>query len=238
MDSGGLLYEGLGFVMHEAALFAVCGFLFMGFSDVVVDLIWIARTLWRRLTVYRRHERARADTLAEARSPGRLAIFIPAWEEAGVIADMLRHTLRTFRHGDYRLYVGCYPNDPETIAAVREVEDARIRLVIGSVDGPTTKADCLNRLWDAMLVDEAAERRRVKAVVLHDAEDVVHKDELRIFDRLIERFDLVQLPVMPLIDPNSRWIAGHYIDEFAESHGKELIVREAVGAGVPSAGVG
>jgi adsorption protein B len=86
--------------------------------------------------------------------------------------------------------------------------------------------------------DEVVEGRTVKAVILHDAEDVVHEAELRIFDRLIERFDLVQLPVLPLIDPNSRWIAGHYVDEFAESHGKELVVREALGAGVPSAGVG
>lgn len=61
---------------------------------------------------------------------------------------------------------------------------------------------------------------------------------IAIFDRLIERFDLVQLPVLPLIDPGSRWIAGHYADEFAESHGKELIVREAIGASLPSAGVG
>jgi adsorption protein B len=66
----------------------------------------------------------------------------------------------------------------------------------------------------------------------------IHSAELRIFDRLIERFDLVQLPVLPLIDPNSRWIGGHYADEFAESHGKELVVREALGAGLPSAGVG
>ena len=39
-------------------------------------------------------------------------------------------------------------------------------------------------------------------------------------------------------DPNSRWIGGHYIDEFAEAHGKELVVRAALGAGLPSAGVG
>jgi adsorption protein B len=89
-----------------------------------------------------------------------------------------------------------------------------------------------------MLEDEEAEGRRFKAVVLHDAEDVVHSAELRIFDLLIERFDLVQLPVLPLADPNSRWIAGHYADEFAEAHGKELVVREALGASIPSAGVG
>ena len=55
---------------------------------------------------------------------------------------------------------------------------------------------------------------------------------------LIERFDLVQLPVLPLIVPGSRWVSGHYCDEFAEAHGKQLVVREAIGAGMPSAGVG
>jgi adsorption protein B len=44
--------------------------------------------------------------------------------------------------------------------------------------------------------------------------------------------------VLPLIDPNSRWLGGHYADEFAESHGKEMVVRGALGAGLPSAGVG
>src|SRR3546814_1420662 len=49
---------------------------------------------------------------------------------------------------------------------------------------------------------------------------------------------MVQLPVLPLADPQSRWIGGHYLDEFTESHGKDLVVREALGASVPSAGVG
>lgn len=48
---------------------------------------------------------------------------------------------------------------------------------------------------------------------------------------------MVQLPVMPLPDPRSRWVSGHYLDEFAESHAKDLVVREALRAAVPSAGV-
>lgn len=84
---------------------------------------------------------------------------------------------------------------------------------------------------------EAATDLRFKAVVLHDAEDVVHASELHVFDHLIGRFDMVQLPVMPLPDPGSRWIAGHYMDEFAEAHTKDVVVREALGAAVPSAGV-
>ena len=223
---------------RELALFAGAGFLLLGLSDLAVDLIWIARSLWRRATVYSRFERADAGTLKVAERPGHLAVFIPAWDEAAVIGDMLAHALATLDHGDYRLYLGCYPNDPATVAAVRSIGDPRIRLVINPANGPTTKADCLNRLWDALLADEQGEGRCAKAVVLHDAEDVVHSAELKLFDRLVERFDLVQLPVLPLVDPNSRWIAGHYLDEFAEAHGKELIVREALGAGLPSAGVG
>src|SRR3546814_11405972 len=55
---------------------------------------------------------------------------------------------------------------------------------------------------------------------------------------MIERFDLVQIPVLPLVDQQSRWISGHYCDEFAEAHGTYLAVREAIGAAVPAAGVG
>jgi adsorption protein B len=228
----------MDFAFREVTLFAACGFLLLGASDLAVDIIWIGRTLWRRGIVYPRSDRMRADNLQFAQRPGRLAVFVPAWDEGIVIRDMLTHALATFEHDDYRIYVGCYPNDPATIAAARAVGDPRVRIVIGPVPGPTTKADCLNRIWSAMLEDEAAEGVKVKAVVLHDAEDVVHSMELRVFDLLVERFDLVQLPVLPLLDPGSRWIAGHYADEFAEAHAKELVVREALGASLPSAGVG
>jgi adsorption protein B len=47
-----------------------------------------------------------------------------------------------------RLYIGCYRNDPATLAAASAAAkgDARLRLVIHDRDGPSTKADCLNRL--------------------------------------------------------------------------------------------
>ena len=133
--------------------------------------------------------------------PAGSPIFVPAWDEAAVIGAMLAHARAAFGAADYLLYVGCYPNDPATIAAVRAAAGGRVRLVIGPAPGPTSKADCLNRLWERMIEDEAAEGMRFKAVVLHDAEDVVHSAELGLFDALIERFDLVQLPVVPLIDP-------------------------------------
>lgn len=119
--------------------------------------------------------------------------------------------------------------------------DDRVRLVGGTRPGPTTKAECLNRVWQAMCADEIRDGRRFKAIVLHDAEDVIHPDEPALYDRMIERFDLVQIPVLPLLATESRWartISSTYGDEFAEAHGKSLVLREALGASVPSAGVG
>lgn len=234
MDGAGLFFWILGLVMHESLLFAATGFLLLGISDLAVDAIWILGTLKRRL---RPGPMLCADTLPDARSPGLIAIFVPAWDESEVIGDMLRNTFATFGGGDYLIFVGAYPNDPATIEAVRDIDDARIRLVVGAVPGPTTKADCLNRLWDALLEDERRTGRPAKAIVLHDAEDVVHPAELRMFDRLVEQYDLVQLPVLPLLD-DVTFVSATYADEFAESHGKELVVRQSLGASIPSAGVG
>ena len=222
----------------ELALFSGVGFLVFGINDLVVDLIFFARHLWRRATVYKRFKRAYASHYVFNKNPGFMAILVPAWDESAVIASMLKATLRRIDYDDYRIFVGHYRNDPATAAAIASVSDVRVQAVQVGRDGPTNKADCLNHLYDALIAHEAATGRSAKAVVLHDAEDVVHRYELRIFDGLIGRAALIQLPVLPLVDRNSRWIAGHYCDEFAEAHIKELVVREAVGAAIPLAGVG
>jgi adsorption protein B len=222
----------------ELALFAGAGFLLFGINDLLVDLIYFARRTWRSVTVYRRHRPAYASYWVFNDNPGFIAILVPAWDEAAVIASMLRSALARLDYDDYRIFVGHYRNDPATAAAIASVTDPRIHPVQVEVDGPTTKADCLNHLYDALIAYEIDSNRSAKAVVLHDAEDVVHRYELRIFDGLIGRAAVIQLPVLPLPDPHSRWISGHYCDEFAEAHIKELVVREAVGAAIPLAGVG
>ncbi len=222
----------------ELALFAAVGFLLFGLDDLAVDMIYFLRRGWRAAMIYSRHPRMAAADLPAPMRPGWLAVLVPAWDEANVIGPMLRATLERFGPGDYRLFVGHYRNDPATRAAIAAVEDPRVLAVDIGVDGPTTKADCLNRLYAALVAHEAEVGRTAKAVVLHDAEDVVHPLELRLFDRLVEYAGMVQLPVVPLLDPASRWVAGHYADEFAEAHMKELVVREAVGAAIPLAGVG
>ncbi len=226
-------------VAAELALFAGVGFLLFALNDLVVDLIYFARRAWRSLTVYSRYPRAYASELAAR--PGKrgfFAIFVPAWDEATVIAPMLRATLQRLDYPDYRIFAGHYRNDPATAAAIASVDDERIEPVLVDSDGPTTKADCLNHLYAALVAHETGSGRPAKAIVLHDAEDLVHPLELGLFGHLIGGAGIVQIPVLPLPDPASRWIAGHYCDEFAEAHAKELVVREAVGAAIPLAGVG
>ena len=228
-------------IAGELALFAAVGFFLFSLDDLLVDIVFFTRRAWRRVTVYRRHARNDAALFAFediARKGGWMVVMIPAWDEANVIAHMLRSTLDRFEYDHFTLLAGYYRNDPATAAAIAEVRDPRVVAVCVPADGPTSKADCLNHLYAALVRIEAKRGESAKAVVLHDAEDLVHPAELRLFDRLIERAGVVQLPVVPLPDPASPWIGGHYCDEFAESHGKDLVVREAVGAAIPLAGVG
>lgn len=94
------------------------------------------------------------------------------------------------------------------------------------------------RLYAALIDDERRQGVRARSVLLHDAEDLVHPAELTVIDRALDHADYVQLPVVPVPQAASRWVAGHYGDEFAESHGKGLVVRDHLGAGLPAAGVG
>lgn len=52
----------------------------------------------------------------------------------------------------------------------------------------------------------------------------------------------MQLPVEPLVQRHGGWLArqlsSHYCDEFAEAHGKAMVVRDWFGVGLPGAGVG
>lgn len=209
-----------------------------GVDDILYDLYFWGRHLWRRW-LGPRYPRLTLEWL-EAREQQRVAVLIPAWREANVIAQMLTNTCETIRYRNYDIFVGTYPNDPET---QRQVDLAartypRVHKVIHPTDGPTTKADNLNNLYRALAEDEARHGVRYEIIVNHDAEDIIHPLSLLLFNYLIPRKDMIQLPVFPI--PVPLWNVTHwtYADEFAENHTKDLLVRELVGGFVPSAGVG
>ncbi len=224
-----LFIQTLVVLAQELLLFAAVGFFIIGIDEFLVDAIWLGQ----KLKFKRKPAHASPN-----HAIGKMAIFVPAWREAAVIGDMLRHTLAAWPSDQYQIFVGCYPNDPDTLRTVREVADEHISLVICDHVGPTTKGDCLNHIWRAMAREEKRGAHRFAAIVLHDAEDVVHPLELDCYARHIGQFAVVQLPVQPLIDQGSRWVSGHYIDEFSEAHGRDMLVRQRVGAALPLAGVG
>ena len=132
---------------HELLLFAAFWFVVSAIDEAAVDISW----LWLRLG-----GRASAGKvpmgLTESPLLGRAAILVPAWHEDEVIGDMIAHLLKAWRQRDFIVYVGCYRNDPKTLAAAIAGTggDPRVRVVVNEQDGPTTKADCLNHLYGIM----------------------------------------------------------------------------------------
>ena len=233
---GSQLLAALALVERELVLFAGTFFIIGALDDLGVDFAWA----WLRLTGRARTARVETAIARDAALSGPVAVIIPAWREAAVIGTTVRHMLAAWPHAEMRLYVGTYRNDAATIAAVQRAAggDPRLRLIVHSAFGPTTKADCLNRLYRAIAQDEAREAARTRMVVMHDAEDMVHPAALALLDRALDSAEFVQLPVLPAIPADGQFIAGHYADEFAEAHAKAMVVRSALGAGLPGAGVG
>ncbi len=225
--------QALAVVEHELLLFAAFWFAVGAVDELLVDGLW----LWLRISGRARTARLQADRRDEL--AGIAAVLVPAWRESAVIGAMVRHCLESWPQRGLRLYVGVYRNDEPTLAVLTALGcDPRLRVVLHDRDGPTTKADCLNRLYRAMCDDEDRTGERARCLILHDAEDMVHPAALSLMDEAIGRADLVQLPVRAEPQGLSPWIAGHYCDEFAEAHAKDMVVRNWLGAGLPSAGVG
>jgi adsorption protein B len=226
----------LAIAEHELLLFSAVFFLVGAIDEFAVDVAW----LWLRLTGRVKTSRIERREAHERPLAGPAAVLIPAWHEDQVIAFTIAHALAAWPQPELRLYVGCYRNDPATAVEVMRGAggDPRVRLVVVERDGPTTKADCLNCLYAAMDDDERRCRTEFRLVVLHDSEDMVDPAALGLLDRALDEVDFVQLPVLPEPQRSSRLVGSHYCEEFAEAHGKLMVVRGALSAGLPAAGVG
>jgi bacteriophage N4 adsorption protein B len=235
IDYVSLYLYGLKYIVIVVAIFIT----FSGLDDLLIDLVYWIRWVWRRFTVYKRHPRAGQDLLFSVPEKP-LAIMIPAWHETGVIGSMADAAARTLDYENYHIFVGTYPNDPETQRDVDEVCALfpNVHKVVCARPGPTSKADCLNNVLDAITQFEKRANLKFAGFILHDAEDVVSPMELRLFNYLVDRKDLIQVPVYPFERKWYDFVGMHYIDEFTELHAKDVPIREAVVGQVPSAGVG
>lgn len=226
------------FVLWILAPLAIA-ILVSGLDDLFVDIVWAGKWLYSKLRPSAPMFPPGPRQLAAAPS-SRIAVFVPLWHEAEVIGRMLEHNLASIRYPDYHTFAGCYPNDPATQNAVRSLTArfANVHLAVCPHDGPTSKADCLNWIYQHMLLYEEQTGVRFDIVVTHDAEDIVHPEELRWINYYAARYDFVQAPVLALPTPFYKITHGVYIDEFSENHTRDMPVRAALGAFVPGCGVG
>lgn len=213
--------------------------LISGLDDLIIDIVYWCRRILRAFTLYRRHSHMDHHVLYEPDEKP-LAIMVPAWNETGVIGHMAEFAALTLDYENYHIFVGTYPNDPDTQRDVDEVcaRFPNVHKVVCARPGPTSKADCLNNILDAITQFERSANFTFAGFILHDSEDVISPMELRLFNYLVDRKDLIQIPVYPFERKWSHFTSMTYIDEFAELHGKDVPVREAVAGQVPSAGVG
>jgi hypothetical protein len=225
-------YEWLGAaLMYLLALWVVLS----GLDDVFVQAV----AFWLRLRGGSGIRTPSESDLRKARLK-RIAVFVPLWREHRVIRRMLEHNLAAVRYPAWDVFVGVYPNDPETGAAVAEAAALfpNVHLAMCPHPGPTSKADCLNWVYQRMLLLEEERRVRFEAVVIHDAEDLIHPESLRLIAYWLEKYDMVQIPVLPLPTPPREWTHGLYCDEFAQYQSTDIPVRQFLGGFIASNGVG
>jgi adsorption protein B len=228
--------ETVYYIFLGLAYFAAVGFLVFGLDDLFLD--------WQFLRYLRKRDGRETVSLERLKNePEQLiAVFIPAWQESGVIDRMVEFAAKVLSYDRYDIFVGVYPNDTETVRCVEALarKFPRVHLAMTRSPGPTSKADCLNAIYRAMRAREIPGQREYQLIALHDAEDVLHPLTLKVYNYHVpRRFDMGQIPVFPLeLTPWKHWVGNTYVDEFTELHLKDMYAREEMGGVVPSAGVG
>lgn len=233
------VFEATSFVSRfiaESLVALLIVYFVLGLDSLFFDVLYwayAARQFVKRM-IYQHV--TKAELVAKPQK--RIAIFIACWHEAGVIDRMLRRACSTIEYSNYDFFVGCYPNDVETIECVEAVshEFPQVHAIINPQPGPTTKTQNLNAVFNGMRFHERMDWYEI--IVMHDAEDIVHPLSLLVYNYLIPRKNMVQIPVFPLEIDVRRMVGWTYADEFAEHQLKDIVLREAIGSFVPSAGVG
>jgi adsorption protein B len=225
--------------VHTLWIDAFCGLavtLLLSGMDDLIPLAILLRRYWRN-----GRRPIEPSGLVQANLPeSKIAIFVPCWKESGVIGNMVRHNLTAIRYRNFDIFLGAYPNDEPTVAVGRQLAETfgNVHVAVCPDPGPTSKADCLNSIYHQMQAFEKEQGVRFNTVVLHDAEDLIHPEALSLINRERARYDMVQVPVLPLPTPFFELMHGVYCDEFAEFQHIDMHARQFSGSFVPSNGVG
>ena len=215
-----------------AALLAplLCWIILSGFDDLTLVIA--------RLFVPRR--KSPPDAPLPGTAEVRMAIFVALWKEHRVIERMVAQNVGALKYKNYDMFIGGYPNDEPTLAAIAEAQKRFPNVHLAKVphDGPTSKADCLNWIYQRMLLFEEETGARFEMVLTHDAEDVIHPEALHCINRYAAEYDMVQIPVLALPTPWWMFTHGVYCDDFAQIGLLDMPVRQSLKGFIPSNGVG
>lgn len=206
-----------------------------GVDDILVDLLyWFNRLRYKR-NLPKMSEITQTDEHV-------IALIICCWKEYKVIGRTLTYALSKMKYSNYQLFVGVYPNDTKTLEVVKRIAQKNNRVVIcvNAHDGPTTKADNLNNVYNSINKFESDNKKHFDIILIHDSEDFIHPLSLKLFNYILmnQGIDAVQIPVVPIKDDRGKFIHRTYCDAFAEVHSKDLIVRQALKVFIPFAGTG
>ena len=226
-------------VLEAIAGVAAVGVLINSIDDMFIDLYFWIRKIYRWVAITSRYKPLRLEQLNE-KAENYLAIMVPAWQEYDVIAKMVENTIATMQYKKYVIFLGTYQNDAKTTAEADRMARRFPNMVKRATvpnDGPTCKADCLNWIAQSIFLYEEQHEIKFSGLIIHDSEDVIHPLEFRMFNYLVERKDLIQMPVLSLERGWFDWVGATYMDDFAEWHEKEMVVRESLNGLVPGSGV-
>jgi len=223
--------SGFDFELACALVFFAGFYLVFGLDDILIDLVVFSKGLKPR-------ELSSQDRVKMTQKKERkIAILVPAWKESSIISQMLRGNIAKISYENYHFFVGCYPNDLPTFRAISEVarETGKVTPILNSVPGPTSKGQLLNTVLKELLENYYP---CFDLYLFHDAEDIIHPFSLKLINSEADKADFIQIPVFSLPVPQRFSVGATYMDEFAEVHTRDLLVRKYLGVSIPSAGVG
>lgn len=205
-----------------------------GLDDLFVDVVAMFAAFRGR----KGKRPSRRELLTREQKP--IAILVPLWHESAVIARMVQQNSAAILYRNYHFFIGAYPNDEPTLEEIRKLEArfSNVHMAVCPHDGPTSKADCLNWIFQHVLAYERENWLRFAILMTHDAEDVIHSDSLHWVNYYADDYHMIQVPVLPVPTPVTSWTHGVYIDEFTEYQTRDMPARQIMGAFVPSNGVG
>ncbi len=176
----------------------------------------------------------------QSASEKKIAIMIANWQEEDVLEQMITGNNDSIIYNNHHFFLGVYPNDVRTLDIAQNLSAryANVHVVLNSKHGPTSKGQMMNEMMAQILKNEDALQSPFDLFVIHDSEDIIHPLSLKLYNKESDVLDFIQIPIFSLGRRLSQFVAGTYMDEFSETHTKELLIRHKLGAAIPSAGVG